>query len=156
MNQDIPELRSPLILAYSTILPAAWITLSVAGYFIIPGHRLGIVGTVLMFMGVAAFISWLFARRHRRQFSTSEYRRIIGYCIGWALALEFFVLFTVIVLPQLQDGHLDAKPLLFAVPFTIVMDTFFIWLAFRQTGKRVIAWYLRKLEPSASNTNESA
>jgi len=66
------------------------------------------------------------------------------------------VLFTVIVLPQLQDGHLDAKPLLFAVPFTIVMDTFFIWLAFRQTGKRVIAWYLRKLEPSASNTNESA
>ena len=156
MNQNMPEPRSPFILGYSAILPGAWVTLSVAGYCIIPGHRLGIVGTVLMFMGVAALISWLFARRYRRQFSTSEYWRIIAYCTCWALALEFFVLFTVIVLPQLQEGHLDSKPLFFAVPFTIVMDTLFCWLAFRQTGRRVIAWHLRRVKLSESKTNESA
>ncbi len=79
MNKNIPEKRSPFIIGYSAILPVAWVTLSGAAYFIVPGRRLGIVGTVLMFMGVAALISWLFARRYRRQFTTSEYWRIIVY-----------------------------------------------------------------------------
>ena len=114
------------------------------GTVIAPGRRLGIVGTALMFMAVGALTSWIFVRRYRREYSDSEYWRLIIYCTIWAVSLEMFVLFTVIVMPQLEAGHVDTGPLIFAVPFSIAMDFLFAWLAFRQTGRRVIAWYLKE------------
>ena len=153
MPSETLNTRPPFIFGYSLLLPVVWIIVGVLATTFVPGHRLGMVGTALMFMGVAALISLLFAKRHRRQFTNSEYLRIVCYSIGWALSIECFVILTVIVLPQIESGHVDAKPLLFAVPITVVLDAIWIWLAFRQTGRRVIAWHLRKLEPKETGVD---
>ena len=110
----------------------------------VPGHRLGIVGTALLFMAVAAIISRIFVQRHRRGYASTEYWKMIGYCTIWAVLLEMFVLYTVVVMPQLAAGHVEAGPLMFAVPFAIIMDFVLIWLSFRHSGRRVIASYLAK------------
>jgi hypothetical protein len=58
--------------------------------------------------------------------------------------LELFVLFAVVVLPQIEAGHVDMKPLVFAIPFTLILDALFVWLAFRQAGRRTIDAYLAR------------
>jgi hydrogenase-4 membrane subunit HyfE len=137
-------MRPPFLFGYSAILPAVWISVSVLLGLLIPGQRLGIVGTALLFMGVASLISWLFAKRHRRHFTKTEYWRIILYCYLWAVSLELFVLFAVVVLPQIETGNVDMKPLAFAIPFTLILDGLMVWLAFRQGGRRTIDAYLAK------------
>jgi hypothetical protein len=59
-----------------------------------------------------------------------------------------FVLFTAVVLPLMEAGHLEAAPVAFAVLLTIAVDFVFSWLSFRQTGRRLIAWYLKKEGPN--------
>ncbi len=144
MESTSPATRRPFILGYSLILPGLWIVVSVLGSIVAPGRRLGIVGTALLFIGASALTCWLFAKRHRRELSKSEYWRLILYCSGWAISLELFVFFAVVVLPQLESGHVQVGPLLFAVPFTVAIDFLFIWGAFWKTGRRVILWYLEK------------
>ena len=156
MPLDTLQVRPPNIFGYSTILPSVWIVVAVTASTLLPGTRLGIVGTALMFMGAAALTCWLFARRHRRHFTRSEFWRIVVYSAVWAWLIEGFVLLTVVVLPQAKNGHVEAKPLLFAVLFTIVIDSVFIWGAFWKTGKSVIAWQLRNLEANASNSDGRA
>ncbi len=126
-------------------LPAAWISVCLLFALLVPGQRLGIVGTALLFMGVASLISWLFAKRHRRHFTQKEYWKIILYCYLWAISLESFILFTVVVLPQIEAGHVDMKPLAFAVPFMLILDAIFVWLAFHQGGRKTIDAYLAKI-----------
>ena len=147
MEATSPAVRRPLIFGYSLILPAIWIVVSVLGSVVAPGRRLGIVGTALLFMGAAALTCWLFAKRHKRDLSKSEYWRLIVYSAAWAILLELVVLFGVIVLPQFEAGHVQMGPLLFAVAFTVAIDFLFIWGAFRQTGRRVVVWYLEKERP---------
>ncbi len=137
-------MRTPFIFGYSMILPAVWISVCVLFALLIPGLRLGITGTALLFIGVASLISWIFAKRHRRHFTKEEYWKIILYCYLWAILLESFILFAVVVLPQLESGHVDMKPLAFAVPIMLVLDALFVWLAFRQMGRRTIDAYLSK------------
>ncbi len=143
MLQTIKE-RPAHAFGYSTILPAAWISISVVMNLLLPGHRLGVVGTALLYMGVASLIGWLFAKRHRRQFTKTEYWRIIAYCFLWALVLELFAIFAMIVLPQMEAGHVEIKPLAIAIPITITLNALFSWLAFRQGGRRAVDAYLRK------------
>jgi hypothetical protein len=137
-------IRRPLIIAYSLILPITWLTIGTLGTLIAPDTRLGIAGTVLMFMGVASFISWIFVKRHHRDYTNREYWKLITYCTIWAVTLELFSIFALIVMPQLESGQVDSKMLLFVIPFTVSIDFLFSWLAFRQTGRRVIARYLKK------------
>jgi hypothetical protein len=61
-------MRPVFIFGYSTIFPATWISVCLVLALLIPGQRLGIVGTALLFMGVASLIGWLFAKRHGRHF----------------------------------------------------------------------------------------
>jgi len=143
MTESHPE-RPAFIFGYSLILPAAWISICTVLYLIAPGQRLGTVGSSLMFMGVASLIGWLFAKRHHRQFTEKEYWRIILYCLLWALSLEYFVIFAVIVLPQLEAGQVDIKLLSIVIPITTVLDAALIWLAFRQAGRRTIDYYLSR------------
>jgi hypothetical protein len=138
------QMRPAFIFGYSTIFPAAWISICLLFALLIPGQRLGIVGTALLFMGAASLISWVFAKRHRRHFTKEEYWKIILYCYLWAVSLESFVLFTVVVLPQIEAGNVDMKPLAFAVPFMLSLDALFVWLAFRQAGRKTIDAYLAK------------
>jgi hypothetical protein len=148
MNQPPQIARHPFIVGYSLILPATWISICLLLVVIAPGRRLGVVGTALMFMAVAAFTSWLFVRRYHRDYTDREYWKLIIYCAIWAVSLELFVLFTAIVLPLMEAGHLEAAPVAFAVLLTIAVDFLFSWLSFRQTGRRLIAWYLRKEGPN--------
>jgi hypothetical protein len=64
----------------------------------------------------ASATCWLFAKRHRRNLTKAEYWRLIIYCAVWAILLEMFVLFGVVVVPQFEAGHLQVGTLLFAVP----------------------------------------
>ena len=137
-------MRPAFIFGYSAILPATWTSVGLVLTLLIPGQRLGVAGTALLFMGVASLISWLFVKRHGRHFTRSEYWRLVLYCYLWAVSLELFVLFTVVILPQMEAGDVDLKPLAFAIPFTLILDALFVWLAFRQTGKRIIDAYLAK------------
>lgn len=136
-------MRRPNIFLYSLLLPAVWVSISVLFTTLFPGKRLGIVGTALLLMAVASLIGWLFARREGRDFSKSEYLRIILYCIGWVLLLEFLGLFY--LLSQSQTSP-DLHVLYFVVPFTVTLDSLFVWLAFRNFGRRVIRSYLAKHE----------
>jgi hypothetical protein len=145
MNQRLCGERPARIFFYSTILPVAWISVCLAAYFLLPGIRLGIVGMTLLLMAVASLISWLFVRRHKRPFSKSEYWRLISYCTLWTLAFESLVLFFYIVPVENQDGSLDAQTLAFGLLVAVAVDFLLVWLAFRQTGRRVISWYLKQL-----------
>lgn len=133
-------MRRPVMFLYSLLLPAIGICCSLFAAFL-SGKRLGIAGTALFLMLVASLIGWLFARREGRDFSKSEYRNIILYCIGWLLLSEFLGLFYAL-------SHSSTSPnlhaLYFVIPFTVTLDSLFVWLAFRNFGRRVIRWYLAK------------
>jgi hypothetical protein len=149
MNEPSSSEKPVRLFFYSTILPAVWIAVSLLGYVLLQGKRLGIVGTVLMLIGVAALISWLFVRRHRRPFSKSEYWRIIIYCAAWTYLLESLALISVAI----QDGGVG-HPLNPATWALIILISFaieflLVWLAFRQTGRKVISRYLASLENKA-------
>lgn len=146
MDPILPTERRPWIICYSLILPATWIVVSVLVTLLAPGHRLGTVGSALLFIAVAALTSWLFVRRYQRDFTSREYWRLITYCSLWAIGLEFVTLLGVLIIPQMEAGHVEIGKVVFAFGVTIVIDFVFSWLAFRQTGRRVIAWYLRNRE----------
>ena len=138
-------MRRPIIFLYSLPFPALWICCSLLFTTLFPGKRLGIVGTALLFMGAASLISWLFARRQARDFNAAEYRNIILYCIGWALFLEFCILLFLYLFPPLgAHPDLSARTLCFIVLFTATLDSLFVWLAFRNFGRRFIKSYLAK------------
>jgi len=138
-------MRRPNIFLHSLLFPALWICCSLLFTTLFPGKRLGIVGTVFLFMGAACLISWLFARRQRRDFNAAEYRNIILYCIGWALFFEFCILlFLYLFPPSGAHSDLGARTLCFIVLFTAILDSLFVWLAFRNFGRRVIKAYLAK------------
>jgi cbb3-type cytochrome oxidase subunit 1 len=136
-------MHRPRIFLYSLLFPAAWVCCSALFAALLTGKRLGIVGTSLMIVGIVSLISWLFGRRQGREFSPAEFRTIILYCIGWALLLEFSALFFFLVQPE--NAHdLSVGALCFAAVFTVVLDSLFVWLAFRNFSKRVIQWHLAK------------
>jgi hypothetical protein len=138
-------MRRPIIFLYSLLFPALWICCSLLFGTLFPRKRLGIVGTAFLFMGAASLISWLFARRQRRDFSAAEYRNIILYCIGWAVFLEFCILLFVYLFPPPGvHSDLSTRTLSFIVLFTAIVDSLFVWLAFRNFGRRVIKSYLAK------------
>jgi hypothetical protein len=138
-------MRRPIIFLYSLLFPAVWICFSLIFSTLFPGKRLGIVGTAFLFMGVASLIGWLFALRQRRDFSAAEYRNIILYCIGWAVFLEFCILLFVYLFPPPGvNSDLSTRTLSFIVLFTAIVDGLFVWLAFRNFGRRVIKSYLAK------------
>jgi len=134
-------MRRPILFLYSLIFPAVWICCSILFATLCPGKHLGTLGSALFIIGIASLISWLFARRQRRDFSSSEYLKIILYCIGWALFLEFLSL--KFILSQPEAAHdLNFRTLFFIASFTVTLDSLFVWLAFRNFGRRVIRWYL--------------
>jgi predicted permease len=138
-------MRRPNIFLYSLPFPALWVCCSLLFATLFSGKRLGIVGTALLFLGAASLISWLFVRRQRRDFKTAENRNIILYCIGWAVFLEFcIVLFLYLFPPSEHHSDLSARTLCFIVLFTATLDSLFVWLAFRNFGRRVIKMYLAK------------
>jgi hypothetical protein len=136
-------MNRPIIFFYSLLFPASWIGFSLIFSMIFPGKRLGILGTSFLIGGAASLISWLFARQHQRNFTTSEYRKIIFYCIGWAILLEFCA-FYFFIKQSATPPNINARTLLFVTLFTVVIDSLFIWGAFSAWGKRVIKSYLAK------------
>src|ERR1700737_3740817 len=130
-------MRRPNIFLYSLLFPATWIACSTLFTTLFAGKRLGIVGTALMIVGIVSLTSWLFARREVRHFTPSEYRAIILYCIGWALLLQFSGLFFYLVHPE-NAQQLNVGAVYFAVGFILVLDSLFVWLAFRNFSRRVI------------------
>lgn len=138
-------MRRPNIFLYSLPFPALWICCSLLFTTLFPGKRLGIVGTAFLFMGAASLICWLFARRQERDLNAAEYRNIILYCIGWAVFFEFCILlFLYLFPPPGTNPDLSARTFCFIVLFTVTLDSLFVWLAFRNFGRRVIKSYLAK------------
>ena len=143
-------MRRPNIFLYSLLFPAAWISCSALFAALFAAKSLGIVGTALMIVGIVSLTSWLFVRREARNFSPAEYRNIILYCIGWALLLEFSGLFFYLIQPD-NAQHLSIGALCFAAGFTVVLDSLFVWLAFRNFSTRVIKSYLGKRKTASDS-----
>jgi hypothetical protein len=134
--------RGPSIFLYSLPFPAVWIFCSLICVVVpVKGFHLGTVGSVLMYMGIASLIGWLFARSERRDFTATEYRNIILYCIGWALLFESITLCGIVLGPARAPG-LSARAICIISIITITFDCLAIWAAFRGFGRRVIRRYL--------------
>lgn len=112
------------------------------GSLVIPGKRLGIPGTALVFLGVVTMISWLFVRKFRRHFTLRERVKVFGFCLGWAMLFESFVLLYASSIGMIDLGN--AGVVAFTVGVTFLVDALFLWLAFTFSSRRFINWYLEK------------
>jgi hypothetical protein len=78
------------------------------------------------------------------QFSTSEFWWIVGYCIGWTLVFEAIALAGAVT----GDPPLVQNPTQglfgFVVPFTVALDSFFVWGAFKYKARKAIESYLAR------------
>jgi hypothetical protein len=134
--------KRPWIFAYSLIVPAIWIGVSVTLSVLAPGKRAGSVGSALILMGAASLVGWLFSKRHHRHLSSSEFWRIVIYSFVWVLLLEALALFALLVQPSAQQ--MTPQAIATVVAITVPIDAVFVWLAFRVTGRRVITACLEK------------
>lgn len=121
MNSPTEVQAKPLLFVYSLILPVIWVAFGTIGNLVAPGKRVGIVGTAVIFLGVVTLISWIFVRKHRRQFTGSERFRIIAYCAGWAILLESCVLVYAASIGLVDPSKVGV--LVFAVSFSFVINT---------------------------------
>lgn len=142
-ESGVASIRKPKIFLYSMLLPVIWYSLGSAVYAVNPGANIGIFGTAVMFVGTALLICWLFVRRHRRAFSNVEYRKIIAYCLVWAICMEALSL-TTLFTETPQDQRLPDGWMVYIVLFTLFMDTLFVWLSFRNFGLKLQNAYVSK------------
>ena len=135
-----------MLFLYSLAFPAVWMACSLLLSMLVPGRSLGTLGSALIIVIGASFISWLFVRRHGRDFTTPEYWTIICLCIAWAFVLELCALYFLISQSAAPDT--SARTLSVVIAITLSLNTLFVWLAFRNFGRRVIRAYLAKRDVS--------
>jgi drug/metabolite transporter (DMT)-like permease len=143
---DVPKRTShasiPSLLGYSIILPVIWISLGLLMSVVFPGKRLGTGGLVLVVITAVILVSWLFVRKRHRQFTGRELWILVGCCSLWAGLCELSGIAYAVetqIINASQSGAIR-----FAVLFSLAVDSFYIWLGFRFSGRRFINWYIAK------------
>lgn len=143
---DVPKLTShapiPLLVGYSITLPLIWMSLGLLMSVVLPGKRLGTGGLVLVVLAAVNLASWLFVRKHHRQFTGRELWILVGCCSLWAGLCELSGLVYAMethIIHASQSGALK-----FALLFSLAVDSLYIWLGFRFSGRRFINWYMAK------------
>ena len=135
---------------YSILMPICWFGIGLVVDAIAPGNRLGIGGTIVVFLGVVILIRWLMARTHGRPFSKSESWRLIAYLTIWAALMESFVIIMASIDPTLFGVQIDRKVMMYVLPGAIAVDCLILVAAVKIQSPRFVAWYLRR------NSQESA
>ncbi len=130
------------LFGYSTVLPIVWLSLGVLLDTIHRGARAGIGGLFFVVLIVVTFTSWLFVRKHRRHFSNREFWILIAFCSMWAAVLESAGLVYAASVGLIDISR--TRALTFAVLFAFAVDTTFLFLGFKFTGRRFIDHYLDK------------
>ena len=135
------------LLGYSLILPAIWLSLGIAGEKLIPGQRLGIVGTALLYQALAACFGWRFASVYQRDLMRREVLTMTAFCAVWAIALESITLLSLLLFPEdfgMDPDAMDPSVLLFAIGFAVIFNSLFIFLSINITTQRTIRWRLAR------------
>jgi hypothetical protein len=140
-NRDI-QASGLSLFGYSIIFPIVWLSLGALFAATLPGKRAGIGGVFFVVLIVVTFTSWLFVRKHHRHFSKREFWMLLGYCSMWAVLCESAgLLYAVSV--GLIDGS-QTRKITFAALFAVGVDTTFLFMGFRYTGRGVIDHCLAK------------
>jgi hypothetical protein len=137
-----PDASFPSLLGYSITLPLIWMSLGLFMNVVLPGKRLGTGGLVLVVLAVVTLASWLFVRKRHRQFTRRELWILVGCCSLWAGLCELSSIVYAIethIIDASQSGAVK-----FAVLFSLAVDSLYIWLGFRFSGRRFINWYIAK------------
>ena len=140
---------NPKIFLLSLILPAVWITIGIILLQIAPGARLGLAGTVVMYIFVAVAICWLVLRRHNRMPTNSESWRLVVYCSVFAVIMESWALIAAATWPDdFPNMQISSDSLTYLIGASIVLNSLFLTLAFRVAAPRFLKESIAKLEES--------
>jgi hypothetical protein len=143
-----PERASPSMLLYSLPFALAYIGGAIALGWLAASFGITRAGSLsyfghLLVVGGVLLSGWLFAKRHRRLFSAEEKRRLMAYCICWAILLE--------------AGGFAGHPEFLSLPLTLLfaalvfgvsVDALIVWLSFRYAVRKVMIRYVP--EPAAT------
>jgi hypothetical protein len=133
----------PKLFLYSLALPALWFSIGAVLDLLFPGNRPGIPGLVMVLIVATVAMSWLLARKFRRQFTTKERWRLIGYCFVWAFMSESLALFHVISFPEEAGITVDLDTARITVLIIAVLNFLFVWAAINHWSPTFIDWYLK-------------
>jgi hypothetical protein len=99
-----------------------------------PQHSMSSLGHALAILG--AFLSgFVFVKREKRLFTTSEQRRLVAFCFFWIAFLEVFGLYG--IADQLRT--LPAAVLVGILVFGLALDGVIVWAAFRYVVRKFMA-----------------
>ena len=140
----------PRLLLYSLILPVLWFAVGTIGTQIAPDKRLGIGGTAAVIYVAILAISWLIARKHKRQPTDSEKWRLIGYSVFFAVLLESMGLLYALVFPAEVGVEMTRNVAMFAIGFAALVNFLFIFVGFKYISPRFINWYLDRSAGNAA------
>ena len=143
MNETAPR---PKLFFLSLIYPALKISVGSLLTYALPDVQPGTLGAVLILLAATYVISRLFYGRHRRQPSTGERWRLMGYCALWALVTETWGLWYLLSFPEEAGVPLGTEGLMFVIAFTVALNLLFCFLAFRFASPRYIDVMIKKDE----------
>jgi hypothetical protein len=144
MTITIDDNKANLFL-YSLILPVLWLALGVVVNAVAPGKGLGAIGHVLLLGASTAFVSWLFVRKCRRDFSAKERWMLTGWFFLWSFTLEALGLWYVLNAPDAQIA-LERGAILVTLAITALLDFGFAWAVVKYWSPRFIKWQLNRLD----------
>jgi hypothetical protein len=131
------------------VVPLVWFGIGGVVRLIAPTFRLGITGTIALFLGMALLIGWLFIRKNGRLFTNAETWRLVIYCSALAIILETLVLFAAITFPEEFPGlNVTSDFAGPAILIAAVIDT----LAFTLAFKLAVPKYLGKRVPKEDDS----
>ena len=139
----------PKLFLYSLLLPVSWISLGTVMEIVAPGVRLGVPGLVAILFTVTGLISLLFARKHRRRFSTRERWRLTIYCFAWAFLSESLALLYVVSFPEETGIAVNTDAVVFSEAVTAILDFVLVWAVMKYWSPRFIDWYIQRSASSA-------
>ena len=139
-NENMAEGRGkPKLFLLSLILPAVWITIGLIFTQISPSARLGLLGTVIMYIFVAVGICWLILRRHNRMPTNHESWRLVAYCSVFAVIMESWALLAAATWPEdFPNMQVSPDSLTFLIGTSVVLNTLFLTLAFKVAAPRYL------------------
>ena len=135
--------KKPKMFLYSLILPTIWFSLGMAVNSIAPGKHLGMFGLLIVIHLTLLPICWHFAKKHGRQFTTTEKFKLIVYFCLWAYTAELLALFYLIT-SAAPENAINPQQIIPIVAFTLVIDTVFFTLGVIFTASRMLKYFINR------------
>jgi hypothetical protein len=120
MKTNSQPLTPPNVFWYAVIFPVTLTLVAVS--LSATGIQVGVDLKMEIKVGAVVLICWLFARRHRRHFSRSEYWRMFMYCVTWAVLWNAPVVVETLANPNLSKEYMLHGSLLLTAMLAIGLD----------------------------------